>query len=90
MGQAIGCENMVSILLELIAFIGYACYFSRWAFQISASKKKKLSINPKVFWVLTFIGQTLIALYGMALGSIIMPLTLPISWWIIWINWRLS
>jgi len=81
---------MVLLWLEIVAGIGYFCYFFRWAFQIYASKKNKKSINPKSFWILTFIGQTLIAIYGFYLGSIIMPLTLPISWAIIWYNWKVG
>jgi len=72
--------------IEAIGVFASFCYLARWVLQIKATKKAKRSVNPIAFWVLTWTAVTSMAVYGYLLGSLVMPLGLPISWIVIGYN----
>lgn len=65
---------MIPIEVEIIFILSQFIYFSRLIVQSIETHKRKLSVNPKLFWILTIIASILMGIYGWLIGSWSMPI----------------
>jgi lipid-A-disaccharide synthase-like uncharacterized protein len=62
-------ENATSPLLEVVGWVGQACFFSRFFLQWLASEKARSSVVPRAFWWFSLAGALLMSTYSLSRGT---------------------
>lgn len=76
---------MIPIWIEAIYLVSQLVTFYRIYVQYVDSKKEKRSVNSTHYWIATILINGLVFIYGVLIGSLVMPLMIilstPITLW---------
>lgn len=70
---------MVELILEVLFGASQLVILFRLFYHTNVSLKKKQSVTPIIYWVLTIFSSILLGIYGFYASSIVIPLTALVS-----------